>query len=106
MDERINCCLCGLPCERLGNNPAPLAREGRCCNACDEVVIQARINPARMGEEIQRVSAAILRKPYDDLHQITLAAICASRGPDLLAEKQRQLAQLLAQLKNEPSRGE
>ena len=33
-----NCCLCGLPYERIGNNPAPLAQKGRCCDACNEIV--------------------------------------------------------------------
>lgn len=92
-DDRV-CCLCGLPYERLGNSPAPLMRHGRCCDACDEIVIQARISPARIMDEIERVSAAILRMPHDDLHAITIAAICALRGPVLWAEKERQLAQL------------
>lgn len=38
------CCLCNKSCECIfGNNPAPLAREGRCCNECNQKVIEARI---------------------------------------------------------------
>jgi hypothetical protein len=92
--ENGACRLCGLPYTRWGNNPAPLASTGRCCDACDEIVIEARIDPARVMDEIERVSDAILRMPHDDLHAIVIAAICASRGPGLLAEKQRLMAQL------------
>jgi hypothetical protein len=81
------CCLCGLPYERIGNSPAPLAQKGRCCDACNEIVIEARIDPARIKEEIERVEQALLRKPLDP----ALAAICASRGPGLLAAKKREL---------------
>ena len=85
-----DCCLCGLPYERIGNNPAPLSLKGRCCDACNEVVIMARIDPARLGEEIKRVAAA-LERTEDAYHweEAAIAAICASRGPVLLAEKQR-----------------
>jgi hypothetical protein len=75
-----NCCLCGLPYGRIGNNPAPLAEKGRCCDACDQIVIGARIDPARMKEEIMRVEHAIMRK-LGDPRAMAIAAICASRGP-------------------------
>ena len=88
-----NCCLCGLPYERIGNNPAPLAQSGRCCDACNEVVTEARINPAAILAEIERVTSAMARVVIDGgPHQMARTAICASRGPGLLVEKQRQLA--------------
>ena len=38
------CCLCDKSCECIfGNNPAPLATTGRCCNECNQKVIEARI---------------------------------------------------------------
>jgi len=38
------CILCGYPCENeYGNNPAPLADHGRCCNKCNDSVIEARL---------------------------------------------------------------
>ena len=92
-----NCCLCGLPYERIGNNPAPLAEKGRCCDACNEIVTQARINPARIRDEIERITSAMLRIGPDQLHQAALAAICASRGPDLWAAHKRMLERLREQ---------
>ena len=100
------CCLCGLPYERIGNNPAPLALKGRCCDACNEVVTQARINPARIMDEIERITSAMLRIGPDQLHRAALAAICASRGPGLLVEKQIQFKQLRELIEaNEPDDG-
>ena len=99
-DDRA-CCLCGLPYDRIGNNPAPLAQRGRCCDACDQVVIEARINPARIMDEIERVSSAIFLAPHDDLHAITIAAICASRGPVLWAQRQHERAQLMKMIECE-----
>jgi len=93
-----DCCLCGLPYERIGNNPAPLSLKGRCCDACNEVVIMARIDPAKVLAEIERVEAAIFRQPHDQLHQITIAAVCAMHGPVLLAEKQRVMDELMKEL--------
>jgi hypothetical protein len=98
-----NCCLCGLPYERIGNNPAPLITSAaRCCDACDEVVIEARIHPATILAEQDRVAEALaywleigsFELPVTATRHMALAAICASRGPGLLAEKQRQFAKL------------
>ena len=88
------CCVCGLPYERIGNNPAPLAQSGRCCDACNEIVIQARIDPAKLGEEVARVEAAMLRKVKGGPRAAALAAICASRGPDLWAAHTAELEKL------------
>lgn len=42
--EKIEICvLCGQPIIGYGNNPWPLAEEGRCCDECNELVIMARI---------------------------------------------------------------
>ena len=97
IDDRA-CCLCGLPYQRIGNNPAPLSLRGRCCDACNEVVTQARIDPMGMAKELERVTSAILTKPHDNLHQIALAAICASRGPFLWAQRSRERAQLMGRV--------
>lgn len=45
LTEDINsCCICGEPYEGHGNNPSPLQKEGRCCNACNlKFVVPARI---------------------------------------------------------------
>jgi hypothetical protein len=38
------CCFCGEKTEcPYGNNPAPIADEGKCCGKCNEMVIIARI---------------------------------------------------------------
>ena len=38
------CCLCDKVCEcKYGNSPAPLATKGRCCNSCNQKVIEKRI---------------------------------------------------------------
>ena len=91
------CCLCGLTYGRIGNNPTPLAQSGRCCDYCDEIVIEARIDPAGIREEMTRVGHAIMRK-LGDPRAMALAAICASRGPGLLAEARRQRALLREQI--------
>ena len=45
------CCFCGKllqGAERYGNNPAPLAKEGRCCDECNFLkVIPTRIEAYR-----------------------------------------------------------
>lgn len=94
MTEPTVCCLCGLPYERIGNNPAPIALSGRCCDACAQVVIEARIDPAGFMFELERVEDAMMRVGPDQLRQAALAAICASRGPVLWAQRQRERAQL------------
>ena len=93
-DDRA-CCLCGLPYDRIGNNPRPLANSGRCCDACNEIVTEARIDPAGLAFELERVEDAMLRIGPDQLRQAALAAICASRGPVLWAKMQRIRAQLM-----------
>jgi hypothetical protein len=48
MDEkypnRPTCCFCGEKTEcPYGNNPAPLAKRGKCCGFCNQVVIFVRM---------------------------------------------------------------
>jgi hypothetical protein len=74
------CCLCGLTYERIGNNPAP---------------------PAGLAFELERVTDAMLRIGPDQLHQAALAAICASRGPVLWVQRQRERAQLMELIERE-----
>lgn len=40
------CCLCGAYIRGFGNNPDPLAMEGRCCDDCNIKVIEARMRRA------------------------------------------------------------
>ncbi|HEY1878295.1 MAG TPA: hypothetical protein VGG68_00030 [Caulobacteraceae bacterium] len=95
--ENGPCCLCGLDYERIGNNPMPLSMAGRCCDACNEVVLETRMNPKGIADEIARVMAALDRMHRAghtieyDRHQ-AVAAICASRGPELLAIAKAQRA--------------
>jgi hypothetical protein len=96
-----DCCLCGLPYQRLGNSPSPLAREGRCCDPCDQVVTEARIDPAGLMAELERVEDAMLRMGPDQLRQAALAAICASRGPVLWARRLHERAQLMEMIERE-----
>ena len=45
------CCLCGGRYELYGYNPHPLAKKGRCCRDCNQIVIEARIAEA-VGERL------------------------------------------------------
>lgn len=41
------CCICGLKMQGYGNNPAPVATGGRCCDDCNaSVVIPERLKQA------------------------------------------------------------
>ena len=43
-NETKDCVLCGGICELYGNNPHPLANEGRCCDDCNlNKVVPARL---------------------------------------------------------------
>ena len=41
--KKQKCCVCGKTFVGFGNNPAPIAHEGRCCDKCNE----QRVIPAR-----------------------------------------------------------
>lgn len=44
-NKEYNCCICGRRFTGLGNNPAPVFNEGRCCDKCnDNVVIPVRLH--------------------------------------------------------------
>lgn len=36
------CCICEKPIKGNGNDPYPLREEGRCCDACNVLVVQKR----------------------------------------------------------------
>jgi hypothetical protein len=40
------CVLCGIELPGKGNNPLPLAHDGRCCDECDDL----KVTPARLIE--------------------------------------------------------
>lgn len=37
--ETFFCCICGTRINGIGNNPAPVAMGGRCCDRCNETVV-------------------------------------------------------------------
>lgn len=41
------CCMCGEELKDFGNNPYPISDEGRCCDKCNDKVIEARIAALR-----------------------------------------------------------
>jgi hypothetical protein len=92
--ENPPCCLCGGVCERIGNNPAPLSMQkgDRCCDACNEVVVGARIDMKGFVAEYERVEQAVLRMPK----RAVMAAICAAHGPDLLAMRKAEFEKFQA----------
>jgi hypothetical protein len=98
-----------LPYERIGNNPSPIGppiERARCCDACNEVVTEARIDMAGFLAELERVEDAMLRVGTKFLRQAAIAAICASRGPGLWAQRQWEREQLHAMLLREAPNGE
>lgn len=44
MSNSFKCCLCGRSQRGYGNNAEPLNSDGRCCDKCNEKVVQARMN--------------------------------------------------------------
>lgn len=94
---RERCCLCGgalwdgESSWKGGNNAAPLS-DGRCCNACNEIVIEARMFSKTLSDEIVRVTQAIMNVTNysgDMARKAAMAAICASRGPALLENRRK-----------------
>jgi|7_EtaG_2_1085326.scaffolds.fasta_scaffold17694_3 hypothetical protein len=39
----MNCIICKNEIHGYGHNPHPLANKGRCCDACNSVVLGARL---------------------------------------------------------------
>lgn len=52
---KLKCCICGKKISGYGNDPWPLdKREGaKCCDKCNEAVIEARLEHARIKEEVE-----------------------------------------------------
>jgi hypothetical protein len=98
----LDCCLCGLPYERIGNNPAPLSMKprDRCCDACNEVAICARIDMDGFVELYERIEQAMLRRP----NRAAMAAVCAAIGPPLLAERKAATAKLMEMVEAEKAK--
>ena len=44
MSSSSLCVICEKPFTGYGNNPSPLKEKGRCCNACNILVVISRIN--------------------------------------------------------------
>ena len=42
LDKKFICVLCNEVFDGYGNNPEPLAEEGRCCDKCNNEVIARR----------------------------------------------------------------
>jgi len=49
MEKEFICCICFRTFEGFGNNPDPISvvKDARCCDECNGIVIQARINIVR-----------------------------------------------------------
>ena len=45
-NKEHTCCICGKKFTGWGNNPYPIKNEGRCCDACNNKVVAARIELA------------------------------------------------------------
>lgn len=52
------CCLCGKECENeYGNNPYPVASEGKCCNDCNAT----KVIPARFAKAEEDKKAPMMK---------------------------------------------
>lgn len=53
MKEKHICCICGCEFEGYGNNPYPLVKDeqARCCDECNMLVIQARLEALNEDKE-------------------------------------------------------
>lgn len=61
------CVLCGCEFEGYGNNPAPLAREGRCCDACNMQVVEARLKMLRDVKMMEILAHVIASKVCNEV---------------------------------------
>ena len=51
-EDKESCIICGEEFEGYGNNPAPVSKEGRCCDACNlKFVIPARLDMGKRNYE-------------------------------------------------------
>ena len=62
----MKCCICGCQFIGFGNNPYPLCHkddyDSRCCNDCDNVVIQSRMDMAINLLTVEQVQKKYLGK--------------------------------------------
>ena len=60
----MKCCICGKEMKGVGNNPYPLCYKGdyksRCCNRCDLLVVEARMEIVAYGKSIEEVQKKFL----------------------------------------------
>ena len=66
-EDKETCILCGKHIDGYGNNPAPLADEGKCCDECNKTkVIPARMEALR-GKK--RMDEAVKDEEEDDIEE-------------------------------------
>lgn len=60
----MNCCICGKPAGKWGNNPFPLCSkddfESQCCDSCNGMVIQARIIQSSKKDDTAEINDGIM----------------------------------------------
>ena len=63
-DLPYECVLCGQDFQGFGNNPFPLAGEGRCCDGCNASVVAARFSQAGLAARLAQAGLGkVSRKP-------------------------------------------
>ena len=50
-EQTHKCCICGRTFNGWGNNPHPVKDSGRCCDACNHLVIAMRMAEMKMRME-------------------------------------------------------
>jgi hypothetical protein len=82
--EKGKCCLCGGDYDHWGNNASPI-KDGRCCDACNQKVILARLDKIRRATrskkevEIERlfkgIYGTLIDKKYIELGEREIFSI-------------------------------
>lgn len=52
--EAVKCVLCGAEIKGSGNNPAPLAESGVCCDECNAKVVETRMKLAAKTDRLAK----------------------------------------------------
>ena len=52
--KAVKCVLCGAEIKGAGNNPAPLAESGVCCDECNAKVVEARMKLAVKADHLAK----------------------------------------------------
>lgn len=78
-EDKEKCVLCGKEIEGYGNNPAPLADEGKCCDSCNSKrVIPARLKAMKVNKMDEDVESEkiikILAFDHDDPETLYLVS--------------------------------